>query len=73
VRGPFPSHGHPDRTPSLRLYLHDNRFYCFGGNAKGDVIQWVRETERVGVVDAIAVLAGSFPTPGPANPISGAK
>jgi DNA primase len=56
VRCPFPSHGHPDRTPSLRLYLHDDRFYCFGCNAKGDVVQWARDTERAGITDAIAIL-----------------
>lgn len=56
VRCPLPSHGHPDRTPSLRLYLDDNRYYCFGCAAKGDVIQWARETEGVGVTAAIAVL-----------------
>jgi DNA primase len=56
VRCPFPSHGHPDRTPSLRLYLDDDRFYCFGCAAKGDVIQWACDTERVGVVGAIAIL-----------------
>ena len=44
VRCPLPSHGHPDRTPSMRLYLDDDRYYCFGCAAKGDVIQWVRET-----------------------------
>ena len=56
VRCPLPSHGHPDRTPSMRLYLDDDRYYCFGCAAKGDVIQWVRETEGVGVTAAIAVL-----------------
>ncbi len=56
VRCPLPSHGHPDRTPSLRLYLDDDRFYCFGCAAKGDIVQWVQETEGVGVTAAIAVL-----------------
>ena len=56
VRCPLPSHGHPDRTPSLRLYLDDDRYYCFGCAAKGDAIQWARETEGVGVHDAIQAL-----------------
>ncbi len=56
VRCPLPSHGHPDRTPSLRLYLDDDRYYCFGCAAKGDVIQWARETEQVGVAAAIRAL-----------------
>jgi DNA primase len=57
VRCPLPSHGHPDRTPSLRLYLDDDRYYCFGCAAKGDVIQWARDTESIGVHDAIQALA----------------
>ncbi|MGI8751263.1 MAG: CHC2 zinc finger domain-containing protein [Acidimicrobiales bacterium] len=48
VRCPMPSHGHPDRTPSMRLFLDDNPFYCFGCGARGDVIQWTRETEGSG-------------------------
>ncbi len=56
VRCPLPTHGHPDRTPSLRLYLDDDRYYCFGCAAKGDVIQWARDTEGVGVHDAISAL-----------------
>jgi len=56
VRCPLPSHGHPDRTPSLRLYLDDDRYYCFGCSAKGDVIQWARDTESIGVHDAIQAL-----------------
>ena len=56
VRCPLPSHAHADRTPSMRLYLDDDRYYCFGCTAKGDVIQWVRETEGVGVTAAIRVL-----------------
>ncbi len=59
VRCPLPSHGHPDRTPSMRLYLDDSRYYCFGCSAKGDVIQWVRETEGVGVAAAIRVLGSN--------------
>ena len=56
VRCPLPSHGHPDRTPSMRLYLDDGRYYCFGCSARGDVIQWVRDAEGVGVLQAIGVL-----------------
>jgi DNA primase len=56
VRCPLPSHRHPDRTPSLRLYLDDDRYYCFGCAAKGDVIQWARDTEGIGVAAAIQAL-----------------
>ncbi len=61
VRCPLPSHGHPDRTPSLRLYLDNDRYYCFGCAAKGDVIQWVRDTESVGVAAAIRALDSGAP------------
>jgi DNA primase len=56
VRCPLPSHGHPDRTPSLRLYLDDDRYYCFGCAAKGDVIQWARHTDQLGIAAAIQAL-----------------
>ena len=29
VRCPMPSHGHPDRTPSLRLDLQSHQWWCF--------------------------------------------
>lgn len=61
VRCPMPAHGHPDRTPSMRLYLDDDYFYCFGCGARGDVIQWTRETEGTGVLDAIRILDSGRP------------
>jgi DNA primase len=56
VRCPLPSHGHPDRTPSLRLHLDDGIFSCFGCGATGNVVEWVRQTEGVDWRDAIAIL-----------------
>ena len=56
VRCPLPSHGHPDRTPSMRLYLDDDRYYCFGCGAKGDVVQWVRDVKGCGVPEALRAL-----------------
>ncbi|MGH9068918.1 MAG: CHC2 zinc finger domain-containing protein [Acidimicrobiales bacterium] len=53
---PLPSRRHPDRSPSMRLYLDDDRYYCFGCGAKGDVVQWVRDAERIGVGDAVRLL-----------------
>ncbi len=61
VRCPLPSHGHPDRTPSMRLYLDEGRYYCFGCGARGDVIQWVRDAEGVGFNDAIRLLDSGRP------------
>jgi len=56
VHCPFPAHGHPDRSPSLRLYLADGYYCCLGCGSKGDVVQWVRDTEQVSVAGAIATL-----------------
>jgi DNA primase len=57
VRCPMPAHGHPDRTPSLRLYLDDDTWYCFACSTHGgDVIDWVEQTEAVGWRQAIDIL-----------------
>jgi len=57
VRCPMPAHGHPDRTPSLRLYLDDGMWYCFAcSDRAGDVVQWVEETEGVPWRQAVEIL-----------------
>lgn len=61
VRCPFPSHGHPDRTPSLRLHLDAGIFSCFGCGAKGDAVEWVRLAEGVDWREAIAILDAGRP------------
>ncbi len=66
VRCPLPAHGHADRILSMRLYLDDDRYYCFGCGAKGDVVQWVRDAEGLDVAAAIRAprRAGASRTPG---------
>lgn len=61
VRCPMPNHGHPDRTPSMRLFLDDDHFYCFGCHARGDVIQWVRNANLLSLRDAIRHLDSGQP------------
>jgi DNA primase len=61
VRCPLPSHGHVDRSPSLRLHLDDDIFFCFGCGAKGDVVEWVCRTEGVGWREAIDLLDSGRP------------
>jgi DNA primase len=56
VRCPFPSHGHFDRSPSLRLHLDDGIFHCFGCGRTGDVVEWVCQTEGVRWRDAVRIL-----------------
>ena len=75
VRCPMPAHGHPDRTPSMRLYLDQGLWACFGcspvkPNGKpraADVVDWVRATQRlddwraaVAVLDAGGPLANAW-------------
>jgi DNA primase len=62
VRCPMPEHGHPDQTPSLRLYLDDGTWYCFAcSDRAGDVIQWVEQTEQVSWRQAIDILDSHRP------------
>jgi DNA primase len=61
VHCPMPSHGHFDRTPSMRLHLSDGRCYCFGCGVRGDVVEWVEELEGVGWRDAIRILDSGTP------------
>lgn len=56
VRCPFPVHGHFDTSPSLRLHLDDGIWHCFGCGARGDVVEWVRQTEGVGWPEATRLL-----------------
>lgn len=61
VRCPLPAHGHPDRTPSMRLYLDDHRYFCFGCGARGDVVQWARDACALNVAEAIELLDSGRP------------
>lgn len=62
VRCPMPEHGHPDRTPSLRLFLDEGAWYCFGCSQRaGDVVQWVEQTEHVSWSRAIEILDSGQP------------
>jgi DNA primase len=65
----MPAHGHPDRTPSMRLDLQRHRWWCFGcsptdtdGTPKaGDVIDWVSRSEGVDWRAAIEILDSRRP------------
>jgi DNA primase len=61
VRCPMASHGHPDCTPSMRLFLDNDRYYCFGCGARGDVVQWARDAEGLSMAGAIAALDSRRP------------
>jgi len=56
VHCPLPSHGHFDRSPSLRLHLNDGIWHCFGCGQTGDVVEWVCQSEGVRWGEAIRIL-----------------
>ncbi|MBI2708715.1 MAG: DNA primase [Actinobacteria bacterium] len=53
--GLCPFHG--EKTPSLSINADQKLFYCFGCQAKGDVITFVRDVEHLDFVGAVEWLA----------------
>ena len=49
---------HDDKTPSMKLY--DDHFYCFGCQAKGDVIDFVSRLFGLSLIQAVQKLAADF-------------
>ena len=52
---------HAEKTPSFSVNAEEGLYYCFGCQASGDVITFVREVEHldfVGAVEALAARAG---------------
>ncbi|MGA8295921.1 MAG: DNA primase [Acidimicrobiales bacterium] len=48
---------HSERTPSFSVNAEEGLYYCFGCQAHGDAITFVRETEGLDFVDAVERLA----------------
>ncbi len=48
---------HQEKTPSFHLDDRKGFYYCFGCHAKGDALTFVRETENVGFMEAVEILA----------------
>ncbi|MGH9211529.1 MAG: DNA primase [Acidimicrobiales bacterium] len=48
---------HPEKTPSFSVNALEGLWYCFGCQAKGDVITFVREKENLDFVGAVEWLA----------------
>ncbi len=48
---------HQEKTASFHVDDKQGFYYCFGCHAKGDAISFVRETENVGFIEAIEILA----------------
>lgn len=49
---------HDDGTPSFYVYANERRFVCYGCNAEGDVLDFMRRAYGGSVVDAIRALDG---------------
>lgn len=48
---------HSEKTPSFSVNPQENVYYCFGCQAHGDVITFVREIEQLGFPEAVELLA----------------
>jgi DNA primase len=49
---------HTEKTPSFSVNAELQVFHCFGCQASGDVITFVRETQNLGFREAVELLAG---------------
>ncbi|MEY1554824.1 DNA primase [Yoonia sp. R2331] len=56
---------HQEKTASFHVDDRKGFYYCFGCHAKGDAISFVRETENVGFMEAVQILAGEAGLPMP--------
>jgi DNA primase len=48
---------HQEKTASFHVDDRKGFYYCFGCHAKGDAVSFVRETENVGFMEAVEILA----------------
>ncbi len=48
---------HQEKTASFHVDDRKGFYYCFGCHAKGDALSFVRETENLGFMEAVEVLA----------------
>jgi DNA primase len=48
---------HSEKTPSFSVNANEGVWYCFGCQARGDVITFVREVEHLGFPEAVEWLA----------------
>ena len=59
VKGDYwaPCPFHQEKTASFHVDDAKGFYYCFGCHAKGDALNFVRETENVGFMEAVEILA----------------
>lgn len=53
---------HDDKNPSLMISPEKNLYHCLGCGAKGSVIDWVMQLEKVGFRKAVEILQASSST-----------
>ncbi|MDP2084522.1 MAG: CHC2 zinc finger domain-containing protein, partial [Gemmobacter sp.] len=58
---------HQERSASFHVDDRKGYYYCFGCHAKGDAISFVKETENVGFMEAVEILAREAAMPMPAR------
>ncbi|WP_456386926.1 DNA primase [Profundibacter sp.] len=56
---------HQEKTASFHVDDRKGFYYCFGCHAKGDAITFVRETENVGFMEAVEIIAREAGMPVP--------
>ncbi|WP_420568083.1 DNA primase [Thalassovita sp.] len=65
---------HQEKTASFHVDDRKGYYYCFGCQAKGDALNFVQETENVGFMEAVEILAREAGMPIPkADPKAQAK
>ena len=58
---------HHEKSASFHVDDRKGYYYCFGCHAKGDALSFVRETENVGFMEAVEILAREAGMPMPAR------
>ncbi len=58
---------HQEKSASFHVDDRKGFYYCFGCHAKGDAVSFVKETENVGFLEAVEILAREAGMPLPAR------
>ena len=58
---------HQEKSASFHVDDRKGFYYCFGCHAKGDAVTFVRETENLGFIEAVELLAREAGMPLPAR------
>ena len=58
---------HQEKTASFHVDDRKGFYYCFGCHAKGDALSFVRESENLGFMEAVKLLAAEAGMPVPAS------